>query len=322
VSEFHIRVVTIGDLADHPHADTLAVTHVHGGYPCIVKKGEFQPGDLAVYLPVDAVVPETQQFDFLGKNRRIGAKKFRGIFSMGLLIPAPPGTTVGEDVQDLLGITKYEPPVELVECSETESSPEGWHFFSYTDIEGLRRYPDLLKSGEEVVLSEKIHGANARFVHDGNRLWVGSKKQIRKYNPQSLWWVAAQQANLEEKLKAFPSCIFFGEVFGRVQDLRYDLNNGVSLAFFDVFDLRLGKYLDHDEACQRAAHVGVPWVPILYRGPWLGEQMFTLAEGKSMLAKHIREGFVVKPVCERMDDQTGRVILKLPGQDYLLRRKK
>lgn len=39
-----------------------------------------------------------------------------------------------------------------------------------------------------------------------------------------------------------------------------------------------------------------------------------------MLADHVREGMVVKPVHERFDDRIGRVVLKLHGEGYLTRK--
>ena len=47
-----------------------------------------------------------------------------------------------------------------------------------------------------------------------------------------------------------------------------------------------------------------------------------LANGASTLpgAAHTREGFVVRPTKERWHPLLGRVILKLIGEDYLLRK--
>ena len=61
-------------------------------------------------------------------------------------------------------------------------------------------------------------------------------------------------------------------------------------------------------------------MPTLYVGPWLGfDAHKDLAEGKSTIAGHVREGFVVKPTKERYADRFGRVILKLVGEGYNLR---
>jgi RNA ligase (TIGR02306 family) len=325
MSEFHVNVIRIGPVEKHPNADTLSVTHVHGGYPCIIKTGSFAEGDLAVYIPIDTTLPDVPQFAFLGNSdrKRLGAKKLRGIFSMGLLIPAPQGTVEGQDVAELLDIKRYEPPEPALSTyAECEPAPKGWPFVTYTDIEGLRRYPDVLQLGEPVVVTEKIHGANARYVHDGKRLWVGSRTQIKRESSTVLWWKVAHELQLSERLAAFPYHIFFGEAYGQVQDLRYGFEKGgASLLVFDVFDVKAGRYLDHANAMMIAIKAGLSWVPLLYSGSWKPE-LVEYAEGQSKLADHVREGIVVKPLQERFDDRVGRVILKMHGQGYLLRSKK
>src|SRR5260370_38515119 len=92
-SEFVVECVKLGPLVKHPNADTLSIVQVDG-YPCIVKNDTFKEGDLAVYIPVDSLVPthreELPDFHFLAKpdrtHHRVRAIKLRGVFSMGLLI--------------------------------------------------------------------------------------------------------------------------------------------------------------------------------------------------------------------------------------------
>lgn len=322
MSEFHVNVIKLGVIEPHPSADRLEVTRVHGGYPCIIKKGNFQPGDLAIYVPIDTVLPDTEHFAFLSASdrKRLRAKKLRGVLSMGLIIPAEHGMVEGQDVAQYLGITKYEPPNPLMMGGQNESPPVGWDFVKYTDIDGLRRYLDILQVGEEVVATEKIHGANGRFVHDGARLWVGSRTCIKRRDPGNVWWQVAINLELESRLAAAPHHIFFGEVFGPVQDLKYGQKSGhPAFRVFDIFDIKQGRYLDHDDAVALAEQLNLAWVPQLKRGCW-DHTWYDLAEGNSTLASHVREGFVVKPVKERYNDRIGRVILKMHGEGYLTRK--
>jgi RNA ligase (TIGR02306 family) len=325
MTEFHVNIVRIGEIVKHPNADLLSITHVHGGYPCIIRTGDFQEGDLAVYIPIDTVLPDTEPFAFLGNSdrKRLKAKKLRGIFSMGLLIEPPKGTKEDDDVAELMGIERYEPPLQMSTYGECEPAPKGWAFVHYTSIEGLRRYQNMLVPGEEVVVTEKLHGACGRYVHDGERLWVGSRTQVKRESDLILWWQVAHDLELEQRLAAHPMKIFFGEVFGQVGDLKYGHHRRQRASFrvFDVFDVNRGMYLNHAEAHNIAMQCGLDWVPFLYVGPW-NENVRELCEGTSFLADHTREGFVVKPTNERFDDRIGRVILKMHGQGYLLRRKK
>ncbi len=327
MSEFRVQVVRLGAIEKHPNADTLGVTRVHD-YPVIVRLGDYQPGDLAVYVPIDAIVPETEEWAFLGRHRRVGAKRLRGVFSMGLLTKAPAGAVEGDDVAEQLGITKWEPPIEAEERVHRggggpapEAAPPPALHVPFYDIEGLRRWPDVLREGEEVVITEKIHGANARFVHDGKQLHVGSRGQFKKAELDKLWWPVARVWELERMLANTPGFAVYGEVYGRVQDLRYGLDEGVTLRVFDVWDAHVGCWLHFDEARKFAAMCGLEWVPVLYRGAWKPE-LRGLAEGPSTLpcAHHVREGIVIRPVLERWDPRIGRVQLKLHGEGFLTRK--
>lgn len=321
-SEAAVSVIRINEIEKHQNADSLGVVMVHGGYPVCVRLGDWAPGDLAAYVPVDSVVDKSRpEFSFLEKPR-IRAKRLRGVFSMGLLVPAPAGAQEGDDVTEAMGVTHWDPEAErgsgVKNAGEDEPGPVGWLFPTYTDIEPLRRHRNVLTPGEEVVVTEKIHGANARFAHDGERLWVGSRSRIKRHDDANTWWQIAEALDLCTRLQAFCRLVFFGEVFGKVQDLHYGVN-GVDLRIFDVFDGEAGRYLDHDAAREAAAQCGLLWVPTLYRGPWAPERVSEWAEGPSTIADHVREGFVVKPTRERVAHM-GRVILKMHGEGYLTRK--
>jgi RNA ligase (TIGR02306 family) len=319
MSEFHVETVRIGPIAKHPNADNLSITRVRD-YPVIVRTGEFSEGDLAVYVPVDSVVPAGEpRWAFLGEHRRIVAKRLRGIFSMGLLTAAPPGVSEpGVDVRAQLGITKFEPAEAPVE-GEDETDPG--FFPAFTDVEAVRRFPDVIREGEQVILTEKVHGANARYLFEGGRLWAGSHTRIKRRDPKNLWWKPALALDLERRLAAHPGIAIYGEVFGKVQDLRYGMGDDVSLVLFDAQDIRTREYLDYDAFVTLAAKLELRTVPVLHRGPW-SDSLRDLANGKTVIGggTHCREGFVARPAKERFDERVGRVILKLHGEDYLLRK--
>lgn len=318
MSEFHVQIVKIDNIERHPNADSLSISMIHGGYPVIFRTGDFKIGDLAIYIPVDAVVPMNDcRFSFLGTNRRIKAKRLRGVFSMGLLIPNENNWVEGQNVQTELGITKWEPTEEFKLSGDDESPPP--FLQEYTDIEGLRKFPLILEEGEEVVITEKCHGANSRYLYKDERLWAGSRTRVKKENDEIAWWKVTKQYDLVNKLNKCPNIAFYGELYGKVQDLNYGVN-GLALMFFDAKNVDTQKYLDYDDFIKLTTKLELPVVPVLYRGPWSNE-LRKLANGPSMVvgANHIREGFVVKPIHERWDQRCGRVILKLIGEDYLLR---
>lgn len=199
MSDFAVNVVEIRHPVEHhPDADRLSLIRI-GGYACISAKLEdgshrYKEGDLVVYVPEGAVVPEwllRQGFWDEGKGRgilagsngdRVKAIKLRGIFSQGILFPvqtdSPDGLPYGRgflrndkgeehfvndgtDVAAFLNITKYEPPIPQSMSGEVVSAfgaPVKY------DFESIQKVTDLFEEGEMVEATEKLHGT---FVQIG-----------------------------------------------------------------------------------------------------------------------------------------------------------
>lgn len=72
------------------NADRLECAHIDGWH-CVVGKGEFHEGDLAIYFEIDSQLPEVfpfNQMEFLkSKKYKIKTQKIRGEYSQGLLVP-------------------------------------------------------------------------------------------------------------------------------------------------------------------------------------------------------------------------------------------
>ena len=328
-TEHNVNVIRIGDINKHPDADSLSITEVDGR-PVIIRSGEFQTGDLAVYVPVDSLCPVADpRFAFLAQRSnprdgrcRLRAAKLRGVFSMGLLVKPDADMTEGDEVRERLGIEVYEPPEpDVGGDGEGERDPS---IMPVYDVESARKWCKVLHEGEEIVITEKIHGANARFVKSDGRLWVGSRNLYKRPDGLSMWSVVAQQLNLDERLSGHTNIAVYGEVYGQVQDLKYG-KSGHHLVLFDALDVRTRKWLDYDAFLALADSLQLPAVPELYRGPWSSErrdELFALAEGPTVLGggANVREGWVLRPTVERSDPRLGRVQMKLHGQGYLLRK--
>lgn len=93
--------------------------------------------------------------------------------------------------------------------------------------------------------------------------------------------------------------------------------SGVKLAIFDI--LRGNEWLPWQVTQDIAQVWGLPWAPVVYRGPFEEGKLRELSEGNSLIpnANHIREGIVVKPVIERTDLEVGRAQLKMISNAYL-----
>lgn len=327
MSHFEVKVLKMPKFGNHPNADKLCITTLFKGFPVVFQKGLYKEGDLVAYIPTDSVVPtDREEFKWLddgkGKGKvRIRAKRLRGLPSMGVLMPAPAGTQEGDDIKDIFGITKYEEPEPISTGGDEERDPG---YAPKYNVESYRKYGSAFKAGEEVVVTEKIHGANGMFLFRDGRLWVRSHNQYKKEFDSdgkpttSMWWGIARKLKLAENMKSIPNLAVYGEVYGQVQDLKYGHEKGqISFRAFDVYDTATGRFLDYEKAKTATTLAGIPYVPVLYHGPFDETKIEPMADGKSTLADNIREGIVIKPAIERFDEVLGgRVILKLVGFDY------
>lgn len=324
-SNHRCEVVRLGEPAKHPNADSLEIFKVFD-WDVVSRIGTWKPGDLAAYVVPDSIVDTSRpEFDFIatkgqpGAKYRVTVKRLRGVYSQGLLVPPPAGSVEGQDVKMELGVERYNPVEHASTCGDNEAPPPGSP--PVYDLESFRRYGQaMLVEGETVAITEKVHGANARYVWANGRLYCGSRTGWKIEDDKSAWWKAARACPaLVEMLKCLPGYVVYGEVFGQVQDLRYG-RTGVDFVAFDIMSPN-GVFLDYREACSLFDRFGVPKVPELYVGPLDLEAAKLLAEGLSMIAgaNHVREGCVVRPIRERMDVRLGRCVLKIVGNGYLER---
>lgn len=325
MSSLIVEVCAIDEVKRHPNADKLDIAVVKG-WQCVVPREKYKAGDAITYIPVDSVL--TQEFaEQLGvskylSNGRVRCARLRGEPSFGIIADA--FGDMGENVAERLGITKYQPPVKL-----TAGDAESPHplFDTYTDVENMRNFPGMFAFGEEVVATEKIHGTNSRIgivtYDDGQRVHVaGSKGVQRRASQDSIYWypwrLPEVVALMEDVSQGKRQTILYGEVYGRVQSLKYGQPNGIA---YRAFDLKVdGRYMDPDDFERLCAAHGVATCPTLYEGPFDLDKIREASEGRSMVpgADNIREGVVVRPVIGRTDPRVGRVILKYVSDTYLL----
>lgn len=316
LSTHKVEVVRLNKIEPHPNADKMEIARVFG-YVCCIGKGQFKVGDLAAYIPPDSIVPDTEQFKFLEGHHRIRVRKLRGIVSQGLLIEAPKGAKEGDDVAATIGVVHYEPPPNLRTGGQAERPPSV--YAPYYDIDSYYRYPNLLADGEEVIVTEKIHGANARYCWHNGRMWCGSHGEWKREDDNIVYWrIAHEKTWLAEWCKAHPDIVVYGEIYGAVQkNYSYGVKSGdVDFMVFDV--MRGNNWIEYDE---KFDGLKTHWVPLIYRGPFNRDEVIKMSNGQSLIngAANGREGVVIRPAKERTCPEIGRVILKIVGSDYLLK---
>jgi RNA ligase (TIGR02306 family) len=321
-----------------------------------VPKGQHKSGDVMVYFPADTLIP-AEWADKFGVRKylkgvdqdRVGRVKLRGEPSFGLVQPLPESPipiAVGDNMAAFYGCKKYEPPIKTG-CGDAAGYDEKIdpYFLKFTDVQNGRVFVDVLTEGEEVIFTEKIHGTNCR-VGVVNGIPVAGSMEVRRKRPvkadgtdaeldsdevkRSTYWfpfsiqgVMALLADTAVGPVDYPigtrNVVLYGEVYGgSVQSLDYGIAKGKGVGF-RAFGLRVsGKFLNWDDFESLCKKYGVETVPVLWRGPFSMAKAKELADGKSTMAGHIREGTVCYPVTERDNPKVGRAILKFIGTEYEL----
>ena len=335
MSSFSVNIFAI-KVEPHPDTETTALECARiGDYRVVIQKGIYKDGDKVAYIPQDSVLPEKliKELGLEGRlagacQNRVKAIKLRGQLSQGLVYPMPDGE-IGADVTGELGVTKYEPFIPAI-MSGVAVAARG-KTLKY-DIDSLKRYPDVLQVGQEVVMTEKIHGTwTCLGLYEGEPI-VTSKGLSAKglafspENKENLYWqqYLANKENVDKLSERLGADTFYvlGETYGRgVQDMQY----GLSGREFRVFDIYVGKpgagyYLDYPDSIKQIEGL-FDAVPAVYAGQYSKQLAYEHANAKSsILADCIREGIVVKPLTEKYVDDLGRVILKVKSDAYEMRK--
>lgn len=200
MSSFSVPITEVREILPHGNANALEIAKVYD-WNVVVQKGRYKAGDKVIYVPVDSILPwelENRIFPPESKIKlrksRIRSIKIRGQISQGMIIDmedvrekiAPFQSTwryeSDIDVSEYLGITKYEPPAEELPSfmsltpKKKKGNPE---FKKYTDIENFKYYDRMFQDGEEVYISEKLHGTSFRagwFPMVADTMWKKVKK--------------------------------------------------------------------------------------------------------------------------------------------------
>jgi len=271
-------VVKVLDIQPIAGADAIEVATVKG-WKVVVKKNEFKVGDLAVYYEIDSFLPVTPQFEFLRKSSykkmndkegfRLRTVKLKGQLSQGLLTPIPKGLLVpakeGDDLTELLGIIKYEPPIPAELAGEIKGSFPS--FIPKTDevrIQNFESEVGIPLANERVYITEKIDGTSFTcYVKDGEFGVCGRNWELKETEGNSLWRMA-NKLNLREKLLSLKRNIAFqGELFGSgINGNWYKLNDH-QLMFFTGYDIDNQKRLPFNELLNIFEVLELSSVPVI-----------------------------------------------------------
>lgn len=352
-------IQTIDEINPIEGADNIVVASVLG-WKVVVRKGEFNIGDICVFVEIDSLLPVRPEFEFLRKNCykkcedgtewfRIKTCKLRKQISQGICFPltilprkdkdihSDENFTLkddykeDDDVTDVLGVIKYEPPVRESTSGNMRQFPS---FISKTDETRIQSVPDVVLElvGHKVYISTKVDGTSATYYVNGEESGICTHN-YKIDNGENIYWKIEKELNIIEKLKKIQEITFNGyknfaiqgEIAGPgIQKNRLKLDK-CNLFVFNVYCIDTGKRLSYYDFIKFCKELNLDAVPIDSDNICFDEQtsintLLELAKGKYIGTTNNREGIVIRSMDEIYSNVLrGRMSFKVINNDYLLK---
>jgi RNA ligase (TIGR02306 family) len=306
------------------------------GWTVVVKKGEFKPGELAVYCEIDSWVPteiapfltkgkEPREFNCV-KGERLKTVRLRGQLSQGLLLPRQVALDKvgeiheGDDVSEVLGIQKWEAPIPAQLAGQVRGNFPT--MIPKTDQERvqnlIKEISAAAKAGLKFEITEKLEGSSMTCYLINGEFGVCSRNLDLKRDENNTFWAVAIAEQIEEKMRdAFGdrNIAIQGELIGPgIQGNIYNLARH-EFRVFDIYDANTGVYWVPAHRQAIVDVMGLKHVPVLAQTLLFTDVQAILAtaEGKSQLnAQQEREGIVFK-------DVNGGMSFKAISNRYLIK---
>jgi RNA ligase (TIGR02306 family) len=328
-------VQQIVDIQPIENADSIELARVLG-WNVVIRKGQFKIGDPVVYYEIDSVLPKISDFEFLkDKHYKVKTCRLRGAISQGLCTPLsilPEGHyDLGDDVTEILGVTKYEKPIPVQLRGRVRGNfPRG---IPKTEELRVQSIPDIVQKyqGYTFTLTEKLNGTSATYFLDEDTGLHCCSRNLdlapdfeHKFNGTA-YWTLAEKLNVEEIIKTLgKDVVLQGEIIGNgINGNQYKLND-IQFKIFNLYDKKNHMYFDQYVLNDTIDSFGFPkdWFV-----PYLGEltlnhnvdQIVEMAYGRSLINPDvIREGLVFRASPEVIDPFVGRVSWKVISPTFNL----
>lgn len=296
-------------------ADAIECAQIDG-WKVVVKKGEFQVGQLAMYFEIDSWIPE-HIAPFLCKDKREfngvpGARlrtiRLRGQISQGLLLPLAMGVNTmveeGDDLSEIMGVEKWEAPISAQLSGQVRGSFPS--FIKKTDQERIQNLKKELQEWSGVLrweVTEKLDGSSMTAYFYEGTFSVCSRNLDLKPDEKNSFWAIAMKLDLENKMTELGLNIAVqGELIGpSIQGNKYNLNEH-QFRVFDIFDINTFAHVDSTRRDEIATTLGLLHCPVIAEDYVISgniDDLLLSAEGVSDLNNLAqREGLVFKCISD------------------------
>lgn len=283
------------------------------GWELVVKKGEFNIGDLVVYCEIDSILPDKPEFEFLKpRGFRIRTIRLKKQISQGIcfplsIIPTPYILEEDNDVTDLIGVIKWEPTMPA--CLSGVAKSTFPSFIPKTDETRVQNLQRQLRDnkGMECYVTEKLDGSSMTVYINNGVFGVCSRNLDLLEDENNSYWKVARALDLERKLRefcenekgeCFKNIALQGELIGEsIQGNKYAIK-GQDFRLFSVYDIDNRLYFNIYALQYLSSYLGLTIAPILSMNYILGDDIKTIVESsiiKSTLNQNQwAEGIVIR----------------------------
>ena len=342
----------IREIKSIPGADAICAYRVDSWW-VVDSIGKYAVGEMVVYCEPDSWIPhelapflskgqEPREYDGI-KGERLRTVKLRGQVSQGLILPITHELQVefshtfqtfegarsldeGDEVTEMLGIVKYEPPVPACLAGVVKGAFPSC--FPETDEERIQNltatYAELQECEYEE--TEKLEGSSMSVglipCGYGLDFIVCSRNLNLKETEDNTLWKVARKYDIERKLLDVASSdgiIIQGELIGEGIQSNYYGIKGHDFYVFAIYDIGRGKYYPPEQRRQLCEKLGLKHTPLLSPNRSLKgmtiDDVLKAADGKSQInPAKLREGVVYK----RADGSKLQEHFKAVSNKYLI----
>jgi len=322
-------IETIHSITPHPNPEVLRLECAKiKEWPVVVSKGQFKNGDKVVFIEIDSIVPPTENFKFMEKQKyRVWNARFKGTPSSGLVQPLsilPNGEyNIGDDVTSILGVLKYEKPETFINNGETKGGfPSS--LISISDELNLLSYPEALLEldGKEVVITQKMDGSSTTFIYNNSEFDACSRR-LKLKEGEGFPYQMVDKYDIKSKLIQLNKNIAIqAESIGTgLNGNRLELKDR-QLRIFRAKDLDTRNLYTWDELNTLCNTLNIPIVPLIDRFVF-DKNIHTVEYFRQIADKQLypnnkpAEGIVVSPIIPFYSNSIGKSwSLKIINQNY------
>lgn len=287
-----------------------------GAWFGVVKKGQFQVGDVVEVYLQDAIVPQTERFSFMEKSKyRVKIQTLRGARSECLIMENESGLPFGTEI---LGIQKYEKPLDAKLAGNAKGDFP--RFIPKTDELNFQKVPDMIEAiqGVQVYISVKADGSSTTAYHYDGVTGVCSRNLELQESETSAQWAVTKKYHILEALITAGNYALQFEIVGEgINGNPMGLSRHEVRAY-NLYDIDNRRYCDYAELLAFCAENNIPMVEvaqIVTESAWSDSMLIAASHGLYPNGKP-REGIVIRPVKEARMPDGKRLSFKVINPEY------